>query len=238
LNLTATARSFAATALAATTVAALALGGTSAPARAAAAAAPARPDANVVTFNPGTPWDDTAGSPLQMHGLGIIQVGKTWYAYGEDKAGENASNTSFQAIPCYSSTNLKDWTFRGDALTVQASGDLGPDRIVERPKVIYNSTTHMYVMWMHIDNESYFAGRGGRCREPHALRPVHLPRRLAAARVPEPRPRPVPGHERHRLPAHRGPGQRPAHRRAVRQLSQRPERRHRERRQRSVDAGP
>jgi hypothetical protein len=60
-------------------VAALAFGGIS---------PPARPDSSAVTFNPGTPWDDTAGSPLQMHGLGIIQVGKTWYAYGEDKAGD------------------------------------------------------------------------------------------------------------------------------------------------------
>ena len=147
-------------------MATLAFGGASAPARAAASSATARPDADVVTFNPGTPWDDAAGSALQMHGLGIIQVGKTWYAYGEDKAGETASNTSFQAIPCYSSTNLKDWTFQGDALTVQSSGDLGPDRIVERPKVIYNATTHMYVMWMHIDNTSYSEAEAGVAESP------------------------------------------------------------------------
>jgi hypothetical protein len=160
------ARRIAATALAAATVAALAFGGASTPARAAAASTGARPDGDVVTFNPGTPWDDTAGSPLQIHGLGIVQVGRTWYAYGEDKAGETASNTSFQAIPCYSSTNLKDWTFQGDALTVQSSGDLGPDRIVERPKVIYNATTHMYVMWMHIDNPSYSEAEAGVAESP------------------------------------------------------------------------
>jgi hypothetical protein len=115
----------------------------------------------VSTFTPGAAWDDSSGNPLQMHGLGIIKVGDTWYAYGEDKAGESSANTSFQAIPCYSSTDLQHWTFQGDALTEQASGDLGPDRIVERPKVIYNSSTGEYVMWMHIDDSSYSDAEAG-----------------------------------------------------------------------------
>ncbi|HTJ72354.1 MAG TPA: RICIN domain-containing protein [Actinospica sp.] len=113
------------------------------------------------TFTPGAAWDDTSGNALQMHGLGILKVGSTWYAYGEDKAGETSSNTSFQAIPCYSSTDLQHWTFQGDALTEQSSGDLGPSRIVERPKVIYNSSTGKYVMWMHIDNTSYSEAKVG-----------------------------------------------------------------------------
>ena len=113
------------------------------------------------TFTPGAAWDDSSGAALQMHGLGILKVGSTWYAYGEDKAGESSANTAFQAIPCYSSTDLQHWTFQGDALTVQSSGDLGPSRIVERPKVIYNSSTGEYVMWMHIDNESYSAAEAG-----------------------------------------------------------------------------
>ncbi len=96
-----------------------------------------------------------------MHGLGIIKVGSTWYGYGEDKAGETSSNTSFQAIPCYSSTDLQHCTLQGDALTVPSSGDLGPSRIVERPKVIYNSSTGKYVMWMHIDNTSYSEAKVG-----------------------------------------------------------------------------
>ena len=123
-------------------------------------AMPAQAD-TASTFTPNTAWNDTSGNALQMHGLGIIKVGSTWYGYGEDKAGETSANTAFQAIPCYSSTDLKNWTFQGDALTVQASGDLGPNRIVERPKVIYNATTHEYVMWMHIDNESYSAAEAG-----------------------------------------------------------------------------
>jgi hypothetical protein len=127
----------------------------------AGAASPAQAADSTATFTPGAAWNDTAGSPLQMHGLGIIKVGDTWYGYGEDKTGETSADTAFQDIPCYSSTDLQTWTFQGDALTEQASGDLGPDRIVERPKVIYNSTTHEYVMWMHIDNESYSEAEAG-----------------------------------------------------------------------------
>jgi hypothetical protein len=111
--------------------------------------------AATVTFTPGTAWNDAGGNPLQMHGLGIIKVGGTWYGFGEDKTGENSGNTSFQDIPCYSSTDLSAWTRQGAALTRQASGDLGPGRIVERPKVIFNASTGEYVMYLHIDNSSY-----------------------------------------------------------------------------------
>jgi hypothetical protein len=129
----------------------------------AAPAAPAHAAAVDVTatFTPGSAWNDSSGNALQMHGLGILKVGSTWYAYGEDKAGETSSNTSFQAIPCYSSTDLQHWSFQGDALTRQSSGDLGPNRIVERPKVVYNSSTGKYVLWMHIDSSSYGEARAG-----------------------------------------------------------------------------
>jgi hypothetical protein len=95
--------------------------------------------AATVTFTFGDLRTDTSGKPLQMHGLGIVKVGDTWYAVGEDKTGENASDTSFQNISCYSSTDLSSWTHRGAALTRQENGDLGPKRIVERPKVMYNA---------------------------------------------------------------------------------------------------
>lgn len=46
-------------------------------------------------------------------------------------------------------------------LSLQSSGDLGPDRIVERPKIIYNEDTSTYVMWMHIDDSSYAEAKTG-----------------------------------------------------------------------------
>jgi len=160
-----TARRGAIAVVAAAALTTCALGGaSSAPAQADANRSPG--SADIATFDPGAAWDDTAGDPVQMHGLGIIQVGDTWYAYGEDKAGETSADTSFQDVPCYSSTDLKHWTLRGEALTRQSTGDLGPNRIVERPKVIYNSTTHMYVMWMHIDNSGYSAAEAGVAESP------------------------------------------------------------------------
>src|SRR5215471_1408084 len=105
----------------------------------ALAAIPAR--AAQATFSPGAAWTDQNGNTLQMHGLGIIKVGSTWFAFGEDKSGESSGDTHFQDIPCYSSTDLAHWTFQAKALTQQSSGDLGPGRVVERPKVIFNSST-------------------------------------------------------------------------------------------------
>ena len=110
-------------------------------------------------FTPGAAWTDS-GNALQMHGLGIIKVGSTWYAYGEDKTGET-SRRVVPGDPLLQLDRPAHWTYQGDALTEQSSGDLGPDRIVERPKVIYNSSTGEYVMWMHIDNPSYSAAEAG-----------------------------------------------------------------------------
>ena len=113
------------------------------------------------SFTPGQRWTDTSGTTLQMHGLGIVKVGSAWYGFGEDKTGESSSNAYFQDIPCYSSTDLSHWTLQGRALSKQASGDLGPNRIVERPKVVFNAGTNTFVMYLHIDNSSYGEAKVG-----------------------------------------------------------------------------
>ncbi|MGW2635740.1 RICIN domain-containing protein [Streptomyces sp. NPDC001348] len=117
--------------------------------------------AATVSFTTGDARTDQNGNALQLHGLGIIEVGGTWYGFGEDKTGETSSDTSFQDITCYTSTDLANWTYKGEALSRQSSGDLGPSRIVERPKVIYNSSTGMYVMYMHIDSTNYSEAKVG-----------------------------------------------------------------------------
>ncbi|MCX5246651.1 RICIN domain-containing protein [Streptomyces sp. NBC_00201] len=117
--------------------------------------------AATVSFTTGAARTDQNGNTLQLHGLGIIKVGDTWYGFGEDKTGEASSDTSFQDIPCYTSTNLSDWTYQGQALSRQSSGDLGPSRVVERPKVIYNKSTSTYVMYMHIDSRDYSEAKVG-----------------------------------------------------------------------------
>ncbi len=47
----------------------------------------------------------------------------------------------------------------GALLSRTSSGDLGPNRVVERPKVIYNDNTRKYVLWMHMDSSSYGEAR-------------------------------------------------------------------------------
>lgn len=117
----------------------------------------ARAQAVTATITPGVTWTDTAGNRLQAHGVGIFQVGSTYYLVGEDKS----AGATFTAVACYSSTDLVHWTRQVNALSRQPSGDLAAGRIVERPKVLYNSTTGTYVMWMHIDNTSYSDRRAG-----------------------------------------------------------------------------
>jgi beta-xylosidase len=70
---------------------------------------------------------------------------------GEDKT----NGTSFINVNCYSSSNLVEWNYEGALLSQTASGDTGPNRVIERPKVIYNKSTKKYVMWMHIDSGDY-----------------------------------------------------------------------------------
>jgi hypothetical protein len=123
-------------------------------------AGPARAD-TTGTFTPGATWTDSSGNVLQMHGLGLVRSGSTWYAFGENKSGESSGNAAFQSIACYSSTDLAHWTYQRAALSVQSSGDLGPNRVVERPKVLYNASTSTYVMYLHIDSADYSEAKAG-----------------------------------------------------------------------------
>jgi hypothetical protein len=125
-----------------------------------AGAAPTLAD-TTATFNPGSAWTDSSGNVLQLHGLGIVKSGSTWYGFGENKSGESSGNAAFQSIACYSSADLAHWTYQRAALSVQSSGDLGPNRVVERPKVLYNASTGTYVMYLHIDSSDYGEAKVG-----------------------------------------------------------------------------
>jgi len=111
---------------------------------------------------PGAAWSDQNGNLAQLHGVGMLKVGQTYYAFGEDKT----TGGTFTAVACYSSTDLVSWQRQVNSLSLQASGDLGPNRVVERPKVIYNATTRQYVMYMHIDSTNYADARVGVATSP------------------------------------------------------------------------
>jgi len=125
-------------------------------------------------FVPGAVWPDTDGKPINAHGGGILFHEGVYYWYGEFKSGKTflpdcnkswgGTRVDVVGVSCYSSTNLYDWKDEGIVLPAVAGNpqsDLSPGKAVERPKVIYNQSTKMFVMWMHIDTASYAAARCG-----------------------------------------------------------------------------
>jgi len=111
---------------------------------------------------PAAGWTDDAGRLVQAHGAGIFKVGSTYYMVGEDKT----AGQQYSAVSCYSSQDLTTWHFEGNALSREADGDLGPSRVVERPKVIYNDTTRQYVMYMHVEDPTYQEAKVGVATSP------------------------------------------------------------------------
>jgi Glycosyl hydrolases family 43 len=106
---------------------------------------------------PGKLFRDQFGAVAQLHGVGIRQFGDRFYAWGEDKS----RGDLFSGVACYSSTDLATWTFHGHALTADTSiPDLGPDRIIERPKVL-QAPDGRYVMFLHVESKDYSYARLG-----------------------------------------------------------------------------
>lgn len=95
---------------------------------------------------------------LQAHGGSIVAHNGLYYLIGEN----HFSGSAFQSINCYSSPDLVQWKFENELLSVGTSGgDLGANRVVERPHVLWNAGTGKWVMWMHIDSNSYGEAKAG-----------------------------------------------------------------------------
>jgi Glycosyl hydrolases family 43 len=116
-------------------------------------------------FHPGEVWLDTEGKPIQAHGGGILSYQGVYYWFGEDKsAPTHHARADVVGVRCYSSRDLYRWKNEGLALPAVAgdpTNDLAPNRVVERPKVIYNYRTKEFVMWMHVDSADYKYARAG-----------------------------------------------------------------------------
>ncbi|MFD7425814.1 RICIN domain-containing protein [Streptomyces sp. NPDC059818] len=91
-----------------------------------------------------TQFTDPNGDPVHAHGGGVVKVGQYYYWFGENR---NADN-SFRYVSAYRSTDLKSWEFRNHVLTQATDPELRSANI-ERPKVMFNSATGQFVMWMH-----------------------------------------------------------------------------------------
>lgn len=110
-------------------------------------------------IQPGSPWPDDRGKHIQAHGGGILKVGGTFYWFGEERS--QGLNPTLRYVSCYASTNLAQWTFRGDVLKQHDPENFKPGWILERPKVFYNAKTKKFVMYMHVDDASYKLARVG-----------------------------------------------------------------------------
>lgn len=109
------------------------------------------------TIVPGTLFTDQEGRPAQLHGVGIQAFDGVFYAWGEDKS----AGGLFGGVACYSSPDLATWTSHGHALPVTPDvPDLGPDRVIERPKVLRNPDG-AYVMFLHVETADYQYARLG-----------------------------------------------------------------------------
>lgn len=106
-------------------------------------------------IRPGTVFIDDRGDVAQLHGVGIQRFGDRFSAWGEDKT----AGSTFTAVACYSSTDLARWRFEGRSL-VAGAGDLGPDRVIERPKVL-RRPGGKYVMLIHVETPGYAFARVG-----------------------------------------------------------------------------
>lgn len=111
------------------------------------------------TIRPGDVWLDDRGQHVQAHGGGIIKLGDTYYWFGEDRG--QGLDPAKRYVSCYSSKDLAHWTFRNQVLQLGDPESLGARRVVERPKVFYNSKTKKFVMYLHIDDGAYKLARVG-----------------------------------------------------------------------------
>jgi len=119
----------------------------------------------------GTLWKDIDGNDIQAHGGMIARFGEKWYWYGENKDIDNCvrdgkltSRVDVVGVSCYSSTDLHTWHYEGLALSAvkdQPGHLLSPERVCERPKVIFSKKTGKYVMWFHCDSADYTFAHAG-----------------------------------------------------------------------------
>ncbi len=101
-------------------------------------------------IRPGEIWPDNEGHHIQAHGGGIIKLKNTWYWYGEER--RQGLDTNYRYVSCYSSTDLMNWKFNGDAIALAKPDSMLTGRwVLERPKVYYNAQTKKFVMYMHLD---------------------------------------------------------------------------------------
>jgi hypothetical protein len=116
-------------------------------------------------FHPGELWPDTDGVPINAHGGGFLFRDGTYYWFGEFKTEGPGGNVANVGVSVYSSRDLYRWKNEGIALKVSddPASDVVKGSVIERPKVLFNAKTGLYVMWFHLElkGKGYSAARAG-----------------------------------------------------------------------------
>lgn len=112
-------------------------------------------------FIPGQLWPDHRGNHISAHGGGILKYGDMYYWYGEDNSKGYLNHVG---VSCYSSTDLYNWKYEGTVLKQENM----PEELqgknegrIERPKVVFNSKSRKFVMWMHAERKGYAFSSAG-----------------------------------------------------------------------------
>lgn len=116
-----------------------------------------------LAFNPGQFWYDNQQQLINAHGGGILFYDNTYYWFGEYKS--DTTSAAMDGVSCYTSQDLYHWNYQGIALCVSkdTNSDIATGCILERPKVIYNKATHLFVMYFHLElrGQGYSSARIG-----------------------------------------------------------------------------
>jgi len=109
--------------------------------------------------HPGAVWLDNRGQQIQAHGGGILRWQGAWYWFGEDRSQTNDPTKRY--VASYSSKDLVHWTYRGQVLALADPEHLGPNWVLERPKVFHNPRTGKFILYFHLDDAPYKLARVG-----------------------------------------------------------------------------
>ncbi|HIG27345.1 MAG TPA: hypothetical protein EYQ50_05925 [Verrucomicrobiales bacterium] len=109
-------------------------------------------DSSQTSIINGTDWVDVEGRPIMAHEGDIARFNGVFYWYGSSY--ENNPQGKFRmpagpvwnGVQVYSSTDLKNWTYKGVCLPRPENG-FGKLGATGRSHVIYNKKTKKYVMW-------------------------------------------------------------------------------------------
>ncbi len=106
----------------------------------------------------GKPFLDTNGNRIQTHGGSVLFDGGKFWWYGENKEFTTSSYCAIRhnGVKMYSSDDLYNWTDEGIVLypSDDPKNPLHQTRIAERPHIIYNEKTKLYVMWIKLMGSS------------------------------------------------------------------------------------